>query len=274
MSFRIGSIEVDTFSKKEVLTKIEFAIQNSEIMQVVTPYSEFVVEAEYNSEFRESINKSELRLPDGIGILWAGSYLAQKWNNLLQSLLGIINRDIQLYSIFAEKISGSDLIYDVLDLAHQNKSRVYLLGGQGEIPAKVSQYIASNYPRINITGTYSGKISLGDTKLFEKILDSQSDIILVALSYPKQEIFAAQLKQYFIGNDHKGVILCLGGTFDFLAGAKSRAPKWMQKFGLEWLYRLIQQPSRIRRIYKATIQFVLLMNKYKKNIDKMSNNTV
>lgn len=274
MSCRIGSIEVDTFSKKEVLTKIELAIQDSDIMQIVTPYSEFVVEAEKNSDFRKAINNSELRVPDGIGILWAGAYLAGKWSNLLLSLLGIVNRDIQLYSVFPEKISGSDLIYDVLDLANQNKSRVYLLGGQGDIPSKVNQYIQDKYPRINVTGTYSDKISLGNKSLFKKILDSQSDIILVALSYPKQEIFSAQLKQYFKKYNHKGVIICLGGTFDFLAGAKSRAPKWMQKLGLEWLYRLIQQPTRIRRIYRATIQFVFLINKYKKNIDKISNNTV
>ena len=274
MSVKIASVEVDTYTHKEVIKKISKAIQEYKILQVVTPYSEFIVEAEHNLEFRKALNTSEIRIPDGIGILWAGSYLAGKWNNLFMSLLGIMNRDIRLYSIFTEKISGSDLIYDVLNLAHQQKSRVYLLGGEREVPEKVKDYIQHNYPRIHITGTYANKIKLNDNDLFQEILNTQSDIVLVALSYPKQEIFASQLKKYFIEKDHKGVILCIGGTFDFLAGTKKRAPKWMQKLGLEWLYRLIQQPKRIRRIYKATIEYIILISKYKSNIDKYKDNAV
>jgi N-acetylglucosaminyldiphosphoundecaprenol N-acetyl-beta-D-mannosaminyltransferase len=274
MSVKIGKVEVDSWSRKEVIAKIDKAMDQNKILQVVTPYSEFIVEAEHNMAFRKALNTSEIIVPDGIGILWAGAYLAGKWNNLWMSLLGIINRDIRLYSVFTEKISGSDLIYDVLDLAHKQKSRLYLLGGEGDVPDKVKSYIQGNYPRINITGTYSGKISLGDKDLFQKVLDTQSDIILVALSYPKQEIFASQLKHYFKDNDHKGVIMCIGGTFDFLAGSQKRAPKWMQKLGLEWLFRLIQQPKRIRRIYKATIEYILLISKYKSNIDKHKYNNV
>ncbi|MGA1050066.1 MAG: WecB/TagA/CpsF family glycosyltransferase [Minisyncoccia bacterium] len=274
MSVKIASVEVDTLSRKKVIAKINKAIENHKILQVVTPYSEFIVEAEYNAEFREALNTSEIRVPDGIGILWAGAYLAGKWNNLIMSLLGIVSRDINLYSVFTEKISGSDLIYDVLELANQQKSRVYLLGGEGNVPDKVKTYIQDHYPRIHITGTYSQKISLKDNILFQKVLDSQSDLVLVALSYPKQEIFAAQLKQYFIKNDHKGVIMCIGGTFDFLAGTQKRAPKLMQRLGLEWFYRLIQQPKRIRRIYKATIEYIFLISKYKSDIDKSKDNTV
>jgi len=274
MSVKIGKVEVDSWSRKEVIAKIDKAMDQNKILQVVTPYSEFIVEAEHNIAFRKALNTSEIIVPDGIGILWAGAYLAGKWNNLWMSLLGIINRDIRLYSVFTEKISGSDLIYDVLDLAHKQKSRLYLLGGEGDVPDKVKSYIQGNYPRINITGTYSGKISLGDKDLFQKVLDTQSDIILLALSYPKQEIFASQLKHYFKDNDHKGVIMCVGGTFDFLAGSQKRAPKWMQKLGLEWLFRLIQQPKRIRRIYKATIEYILLISKYKSNIDKHKHNTL
>lgn len=272
MSVKIGSVEIDTFSKKEVIQKIQKAIEKRKPIQVVTPYSEFIVEAEYNLSFREALNSSEIRVPDGIGILWAGAYLAHKWDNLLLSLLGIINRDIRLYSIFTEKISGSDLIYDVLDLAHKNKNRVYLLGGEGQTPEKVKSYISQNYPRIHITGIYADKIKLGDTNLYQKILDSQSDIILVAMSYPKQEILASELKQYFVNQNHQGVIMCLGGTFDFLAGIRQRAPKWMQRLGLEWLYRLIQQPKRIRRIYKAIIEFTILIAKHRVNIDKTKKN--
>jgi|LakMenE01Jun11ns_1017448.scaffolds.fasta_scaffold9869884_2 N-acetylglucosaminyldiphosphoundecaprenol N-acetyl-beta-D-mannosaminyltransferase len=274
MSVKIASVEVDTLSRKEVIAKISKAIEKNKVLQVVTPYSEFIVEAEYNLEFRKALNSSEIRIPDGIGILWAGAYLAGRWNNLIISLLGIINRDIKLYSVFTEKISGSDLIYNILELAHQQKSRVYLLGGEKEVPNKVKDYIQNTYPRINITGTYSKKISLNDKVLFQKVLDSQSDIVLIALSYPKQEIFASQLKNYFIDNNHKGIIMCVGGTFDFLAGTQKRAPKWMQKLGLEWLYRLIQQPNRIRRIYKATIEYIVLISRYKSNIDKNKDNTV
>ncbi|MGA1047329.1 MAG: hypothetical protein ACO3UU_04915, partial [Minisyncoccia bacterium] len=99
MSVKIASVEVDTLSRKKVIAKINKAIENHKILQVVTPYSEFIVEAEYNAEFREALNTSEIRVPDGIGILWAGAYLAGKWNNLIMSLLGIVSRDINLYSV-------------------------------------------------------------------------------------------------------------------------------------------------------------------------------
>lgn len=268
MSVKIGKLLVDTFTKKEVLTRIEKAIDTKHPLQVVTPYSEFVVEAEYNEKFRNAINSSELRLPDGVGILWAGSYLAKKWDSIIQSFFGIINSDTKLYSVFPEKISGSDLIYDILDIAHERKLRVYLLGGEGETPEKVQEYIHQTYPRIHISGVYKEKVREQDTTVYDMVKESYSDIVLIALSYPKQEIIASQMKQYFIKHDHKGVIMCVGGTFDFLAGVQKRAPKWMQKLGLEWLFRLIQQPGRIHRMYKATVLFIRLIYKYRHHIDK------
>ena len=274
MSAKIGKLHIDTFTKKEVLSRIQNAIEKKDILQIVTPYSEFVVEAEYNTEFKDAVNRSELRLPDGIGILWAGSYLAHKWKNIWSSLYAIMNQDSKLYAIFPEKISGSDLIYDILDIAHKHKLRVYLLGGEGETPAKVQKYIYQHYPRIHISGLYAKKVTLQDNVLYQEILDSHSDIVLVALSYPKQEIIGNQLKHYFGEHNHKGIIACIGGSLDFIAGSQKRAPKWMQNLGLEWLYRLIQQPSRMRRIYKATIQFVALISRYYRNIDKKYNNKV
>jgi N-acetylglucosaminyldiphosphoundecaprenol N-acetyl-beta-D-mannosaminyltransferase len=274
MSAKIGKLHIDTFTKKEVLSRIENVIEKKNILQIVTPYSEFVVEAEYNVKFRNAINTSELRLADGIGILWAGAYLAHKWDNIWSSLYAIANQDSKLYSIFPEKISGSDLIYDILELASIAGSRIYLLGATEEVSVAVQHYINQEYPRITIAGRNTKKVELQDNELYQEILDTHSDIVLIALSYPKQEIIGSQLKQYFIKHKHKGVIACIGGSLDFIAGTQKRAPKWMQNLGLEWLYRLIQQPSRIRRIYKATIQFVILISGYYRNIDKKHHHKV
>lgn len=268
MAIKIGTLYVDNLTKKVVLSRVNKAIDNQKVIQIVTPYSEFVVEAEHNVQFRDAINSSELRLPDGMGVVWAGAYLAHKWDNIIQSFWGVLNLDSRLYSVFPEKISGSDLIYDVLDLAHTKKLRVYLLGGEGETPEKVQEYIKSHYPRIQLSGSYAGKVSEYDADIYAEVKDSHSDIVLVALSYPKQEITAFHMKQYFKQKDHKGVIMCIGGTLDFLAGVQKRAPKWMRRMGLEWLFRLIQQPSRIHRIYKATISFVRLIYRYRHHIDK------
>jgi N-acetylglucosaminyldiphosphoundecaprenol N-acetyl-beta-D-mannosaminyltransferase len=274
MSAKIGKLHIDTLSKKEVLSRIENAIEKKDILQIVTPYSEFVVEAEYNTKFRDAINASELRLPDGIGILWAGAYLAHKWKSLWGSLYAIMNQDSKLYAIFPEKISGSDLIYDILALASKAGSRIYLLGATEDVSIAVQQYIHQEYPRITIAGRNTKKVKLQDNELYQEILDSHSDIVLIALSYPKQEIIGSQLKQYFIKYKHKGIIACIGGSLDFIAGSQRRAPKWMQKLGLEWLFRIIQQPKRIRRIYKATVEYILLISKYKSNIDKNKDNAV
>jgi N-acetylglucosaminyldiphosphoundecaprenol N-acetyl-beta-D-mannosaminyltransferase len=83
MSVKIASVEVDTLTRREVISRINKAIEKNKILQLVTPYSEFIVEAEYNFEFRKALNSSEIRIPDGIGILWAGAYLDGKWNNLI-----------------------------------------------------------------------------------------------------------------------------------------------------------------------------------------------
>jgi N-acetylglucosaminyldiphosphoundecaprenol N-acetyl-beta-D-mannosaminyltransferase len=174
-------------------------------------------------------------------------------------------RDIRIYSVFPQKISGSDIIYPILDIAHTKKLRVYLLGGSQQVSESVKEYIMKTYPRIVISGSNTQKITYQNTEIFQDILDTHSDIVLIALSYPLQEIWSSKLKQYFIKHNHKGILFCIGGTFDFIAGVQRRAPTWLQNIGLEWIYRLLQQPSRIKRIYKAVVQYMFLMHQYKKH---------
>ncbi len=260
---KVGTLEVDAFPKEEVLIRIEQLIDAKQPASVVTPYSEFVVMAENQPEFRMAINQADIRLADGSGIVWAGHYLNHDVG-LVKSFRDVMRSDSQVSAIFPEKISGSDLMYDLLALAHSKHLKVYLLGSEEEISSAVATKIGEKYPNIEITGRFSGRVELDDEGLMSRIAATNSDLILLALSPPKQELWAQAMRTYLRDHNSPGVLCCFGGSFDFFAGSKERAPKWMRSVGLEWFWRLIIEPSRIGRIYRATWVYTNLIRRYKK----------
>lgn len=260
-SLLIGSVEIDKVRHEEVLQKITQSLQAQQSLRIVTPYSEFIVKAEQDERFQEVLNSADLRLADGMGIIWASYYLNSKaW--LIPSLLrGLVNPR-SLYQYIPEKISGSDLIYDVLDIADTEKTKVFLMGSTHVVSQQFQEYIQVHYPQIEIVGAFSDRLEQG-TVIMQRICESQAQLVLVALSFPQQEIWAQELDEYLSRYNQSAVIMCLGGSFDFVVGDKRRAPQWMRRVGLEWLFRLIQEPQRIKRMWVATVEFIFLMTKYK-----------
>jgi N-acetylglucosaminyldiphosphoundecaprenol N-acetyl-beta-D-mannosaminyltransferase len=266
MKHDIAGVFIDGIGKKEALEKIlEFAKSGKQHL-VATVYSEFIVFASKDKEYREILNSADLALPDGIGILWAAKYLsapnrskARNFFELLITLSSLIFYPPYCRTVIGERVSGSELVYDLARLAEQNKLSLSLFGGYNDVAQKAAFNLKKLFPQLEI------KLAVSDRPFDESAVDmisrANSDILLIACSPPKQEKWLFQnLKSLNVG-----VAMGLGGTFDYLAGIKTTPPKAAKILGLEWLFRLITQPWRIARIYNATFRFIGIIYSYKAN---------
>ena len=148
-----------------------------------------------------------------------------------------------------ERIAGIDIMYKLLQQANESHYRVYFLGAKPEVLRKVIRTVQRDYPGICIAGYRDGYFDKAqEQSVAEGIRNSRADIFFVAISSPKKEKFLRKWRDFI------NVPVChgVGGSFDILAGVSKRAPLWMQKCGIEWFYRLIQEPRRMWRRYLIT----------------------
>lgn len=159
-----------------------------------------------------------------------------------------------------EKITGVDISVKLLEYANKNKKSIYLYGSRQEVIDELIKVINKDYPNIEIKGFKNG-YSKDKDKDFMEIIKLEPDIVLVALGMGNQE----KLIYKHIDKFKKGIFVGVGGTFDVLSGTKKRAPKVFQKLGLEWLYRIVKEPKRIKRFYDNNVKFMfkLFINKDK-----------
>jgi len=258
--YRIGQVNIHAATKKDVLSELSawMSDSNTHGKYIVTPYSEFIVEAERNARFREVLNNADLSLADGSGIIWSGHFLyrtKQTRYACVRSLLQLVVRPLSgIYTPFPEKVSGSDVIFDIFSICHTNALRVFFVGGSEQTKEGLKEYIQTNYTNIQYTGHYIGEVDERHMQDIHKdIQTAQPHILITALSPPYQETWLAHHISSF-SSVRMG--FPLGGTLDYVAGTKQRAPYGWQKRGLEWLWRLIKEPHRIARMYRATYQFI------------------
>ncbi len=228
MKVDILGVKIDSLSKSECLEIIERLIKQKKHAQIVTVNPEFVMTAQKDEKFRRIINRADLAVADGIGLLVAAQYLGR---------------------LIQERITGVELTWTISRLAAEKKYRVFFLGGEKGIAEKAAKKIKSQYPNLKIVGTYAGRPNDPATLYFIK--RSKPDILFVAFGAPKQDKFIDDLKKIISIPLSIGV----GGTFDYIAGVVPYAPGLLRKIGLEWLYRLITQPRRFNRIFTATVCF-------------------
>lgn len=252
MKINLLGVKIDALTKQMVLDKIEKSFDNNSKIFIVTPYSEIIVAAQKDPELREILNSADIALPDGIGILWAAKYLKLDIKNqiakiwyLILSLLAIIFSPKYISDPIPEKISGSEFIWDLAELAATNNFSIFLLGGFNDTPALAAEKLKQKLPTLKVAGVSSRHPQ--EEGIVQKINGSGADFLFVAFGPIKQEkwIFRNRLKL------KSRVVMGVGGTFDYLAGIKPYRPKKWALRGLEWLWRLITQPSRILRIAKG-----------------------
>jgi N-acetylglucosaminyldiphosphoundecaprenol N-acetyl-beta-D-mannosaminyltransferase len=182
-----------------------------------------------------SLKQTDLILADGVSVVW------------LSRLLG---------TPLPQRLAGIDIMYRILKRASERRYRVYFLGAMPDVVKRVVEITARQYPSVIIAGCRDGYFSDSEAEaVAQDIRSSRADILLVAMPSPRKENFLA--KWY----DFIQVPVChgVGGSFDVMAGVTRRAPHWMQNCGLEWFYRLIQEPRRMWKRYLVTnVVFIVL----------------
>lgn len=266
----IAGVQIDNITKTEVIAKIDEFVGSGKPHYVVTPYSEIVVFAQRDENYKQVLNHANLALPDGIGILWAAKFLDLRITDyglrifsLIKTLLAIIFNPKYIRSVIHEQVTGSRLIYDIAKLASEKNYSLALVGGEDNVAMEAALELKKIYPNLNIKLTLSGRPF--DEHLTKEIANNNSDILLIAYSPPKQEMWLAQNYQ----NLGCKVAIGLGGTFDYIAKKHRPAPHFMHYVGLEWLWRLITQPWRIKRMWNAIFVFIWIIYKYKIRVGRL-----
>ena len=268
---KIAGVQFDPIRYEDVLTAIDVFVGSEGQHMVFTPNPEMLVDANRRPDFKETLSAASLLVPDGIGILWAAYYLSlprpkSKMGCRLQawgSLFKILFKSKAIYRIFPERVTGTDLLLKIVEASQGDHWPIFLLGAAPGVANIAMDRLLKKYPGAIFAGSFAGTpAQTHEEELCELINRSQLKILFVAYGSPAQEEWIARnLKKL----PTVKVALGVGGAIDFAAGRTKRAPLFMQKMGLEWLWRLILQPKRLKRIWTATVTFVGMIVKQKQN---------
>lgn len=205
---------------------------------VVTANPETFMISEKNEDVRKMLlDKETVMVPDGIGVLKAGKKIG--------------------YNI-EERITGIDIANELLKFGNEQKKSIYLFGSKQEVIDSMKIVIKEQYPNLKLVGTSNGYVTDKD-KVFDEIVKLEPDIVLVALGIPLQEMLIYKHLNRF----KKGIFVGVGGSFDVMSGMKKRAPKIFIKLNLEWLYRIMKEPKRLKRFYDSNVKFLFRIKKYR-----------
>lgn len=223
-SLQILSVRVSCVTMSETLSALESMVESREPHHVVTVNPEFIMTSRANIAFRNVLNGADLAVPDGIGVVLA---------------FGILGGPM------GERVPGVDLIEQFAARGGKKGYRFFLLGaapGQAERAAGVLQGITGG---LEIAGTFSGSPDpASEDDICRRIIAAKPDVLLVAFGSPVQDMWIARTRDRL----RVPVSIGVGGSLDYIAGSVARAPAWMRGVGLEWLYRLMRQPARWRRM--------------------------
>ncbi len=227
----ILGVRIDDITMDETLAQIQHMLSDGATHQIVTVNPEFVMTAQHNAAFRAVLAQADLAVPDGVGLLYAARWQGQP---------------------LRERVTGVALAERLAQASATHGWRIFLLGAAPGVAERAAAVLQQRYPGCQIVGTLAGSPRAADYPVVAAALTaSQPDIVLVAYGAPAQDLWIAEHKaelQLRLG-------IGVGGTFDYLAGVQPHAPRWLRQIGLEWLYRLITQPQRWRRILTAVPVF-------------------
>lgn len=235
--------EIDNLTMQETLKVIEELIQKNKNAYVVTPNVDHIVQLETNKELQAVYENASLILTDGKPLMWIA-----KWYG----------------TPIKEKISGSDLFPLLCKMSAEKGYKMFFFGAAEGVAAKAAENLSERYKGLQVVGTYSPpygfeKNQIEMDKIKEMVKKSAPDILIVGLGCPKQEKFM----YYNWQNLGVPISFGLGASLDFEAGNVKRAPKWMANHGLEWLFRITQDPKRMAKRYLLNdMKIFALMFKY------------
>jgi len=237
-SIRILGVRVDDVTMQETCDRVSMMIASGGAYQVATVNPEFIMQARRNTEFAGVLENTDLNVPDGVGVLWA----ARRQGHPLR-----------------ERVGGADLLPRLCALGSQYAWRVYFLGAAAGVAERAAADMAFKYQGLTVAGTRAGSpLPLDDAESLAAIRRAAPNLLFVAYGAPGQDIWLARNlpRLVALSAPRSGLVgIGVGGSFDYISGVQKRASERVQRMGFEWLYRLIQQPSRFRR-QLALAQFV------------------
>ncbi len=219
--------------KKEILNDIEKIVSSEGCAHIVSGNPEVLYQGLFEKQLYDNfISKRSLIIPDGVGVIFSAKVKRLK---------------------VKEKIAGIEVMQDIISDCNRKNKSIYLLGSKGSIVKRCKLNIEEAYKDINVVGYKDGYFHLDNCDtVIEDINKCNPDVLFVAMGCPRQERFIIKYMDKLPCKLFMGV----GGSFDILAGELKRAPKWMITFGIEWLYRILKEPFRIKRM-KSIPKFMI-----------------
>ncbi|HWE61204.1 MAG TPA: WecB/TagA/CpsF family glycosyltransferase [Chloroflexota bacterium] len=222
--FHVLGVGVDRVTIEQAAEQVIRYARGGATRHVVTVNPEFVVTARRHAAFRRVLCHADLATADGMGIIWAARILGDR---------------------LPERVGGVELLERIAAKAAASGSSLFLLGAAEGVAAEAADALRARYPRLLVAGTYAGSPRAAEADgIIERIRDARPAILFVAFGAPAQDLWIATYRARL----DVPVAMGVGGAFDYLAGRAARAPRLIQRTGFEWLYRLIRQPWRWRRM--------------------------
>lgn len=215
---------MDSASMADTVTYIDASIRDGKFLQHGAINVGKLVNMQDDPELHKAVSACDLISIDGMGLVWSGR------------LLGLQ---------IPERVTGIDLFHELIALSARHDYPVYLLGAEQNVVERTVEVLQAEYPDLRIAGYHHGYFSTNEEQVVEGIRASGAKLLFVAMSSPQKETFINRWKDQF----DVIFVMGVGGTFDVVSGKVHRAPAWMQKAGLEWLYRAYQEPRRMFKRY-------------------------
>lgn len=240
---RIYGVPISKMSMDQTVAYLTNVIEQRQPHQVITANPIMVMAAQDDPAYLSMMQRAELIVPDGTGVVWAAKYVGEP---------------------VVERVPGYDLIHELMKVGESKGWKVYLLGASNEVIQAAAEKLRTTYPGIKLVGVRDGYFKdEQDAEVIQDIVDAAPDILLVGRSAANQEPWIGKYKQQ-IGVP---VMMGVGGSFDVLSGKLKRAPVLFQKLRLEWFYRLMQEPWRYKRMLLLP-KFALKVMRDKEKVTK------
>lgn len=224
---------VDVLTLNETIDMVEYYVKNKKPLHLMGVNADKINMLSVNPKLKEIVNNCGIINADGASVVLASKFLGKA---------------------LPERVAGIDLMQDLVGLSEKKGYSIYLLGAKQEIVEKTAEVLVKKHPKLNIVGIKNGYFSEDEWPLiYEELKDVNPDFVFVGITSPIKEY----LVDYMQKQGLKSVFMGVGGSFDVISGSIPRAPKWMQKCNLEWLFRVIQEPKRLfKRYFIGNFKFV------------------
>lgn len=239
MKETVLGIKVNTENYDQLIPKVFERIDTKEKSLIVAINPEKIIKAKNDQALKKLLNEAEFQIPDGIGVILASKIQKGK---------------------ITSRVTGVDMMMRLCEEAAKRQKPIFLYGGKPGVADKAAEKLKETYPNIIIAGTQDG-YEKDNSKVIEKINEAKPDLLFVAMGSPKQENWINENRDSLHPTIYQGV----GGSFDVLAGTVKRAPEAFQKIGMEWFYRLMKEPKRLKRQLALPLFLLEVAREKKKN---------